>query len=202
MYAIGVPARDLQPRRISPGHLRGAVGQVPEVQAALLDELRNLWSLGEAGFGRLMRQLSDTMQSWRIARDHYQAAGAETQAIEAEGQYQIVRRVYDALAELYRIDPELGIGAFSGELGVLPLVVSVIWAVAGLIGSAGLGGFAWAQIEASGVAAQRAQTAQSVCAVDPGSQSCRDAIAGAGPAEEPGILGNIPWGLIIGGKRR
>ena len=191
---IAPPARGLGALGADPGYVRSIIG-----------EIRELWASGGQGFGAFMVRLQTTASQYREAREGFSAAGDEAAADEAQRQYDRTMQVYDALAQVYRVAPDLGIADFEqgassdGDLGWLPIVLGIAKAISMIVGSAGLLAWAASAFRDSGSRQELAAVARSACAVDPDSPGCRAALDAAAPA--PSGAARIPWTgiLIVGG---
>jgi len=129
-------------------------------------------------WGRLMRTLHDSAGWFLDARNNFRFAGDEVEAERAEVWRQKVIQVIDALSELYREWPDLGLDE-RGRLG-LPHAMFII---AGIVGA---GVIAWAYNASQAAQALRdvSIAAINVCAADPNSEACIQARAIADGAQD------------------
>jgi hypothetical protein len=187
-------------------HSLGTAPAVPEADwRRVLGELRQLWQGGGDRFGRLMVELSGAKLDYQTARDDYRASGDHAASERAEQARADVAAVYDALAQLYRLWPSLGLADFDegqgGGLGVLPVIVPILLAVAAVVGSLGLLAWAYSQITQAGTQRQIAQIAKNACASSPSSPACLQALKTVTPPrgwlDQLGdALGALKWPLL------
>jgi len=159
------------------------------------------------------------VRDWECGVDRYgyyaaQKAGGcpgdQASADDAERRYTQVLQVRDYLAEVYRRYDDFGLeglapeargnGQLAGSPGALgePTTLLTIAAIAGAIGVivAGAGVFAWAlgTRRDAQTRAEAMDLAKKLCAQDPNSQACLDAIGASRKPPEP--ESGVPWGLL------
>lgn len=187
------------------------MSSLPEEAQRLASQLLDL-AVGRR-FARMMVDLQAVVSDWRDARDAWlrvPSADAGVGAFNAEQNRLRALGLYDRLAEVYRVLPDIGLSG-PGALGVAPqalamVILSVAAAVAAVLG--GLSLYGWintqrAQAEANG---RLARAAEQVCAAYPGSPQCQQALdaanrgvppPGGGPEALLGQIGKIvAWGAV------
>ena len=180
----------------------------------VVDEIKAMLDAGTQRFARFMVDLQGVVTDWREARDRFAAIGTDDAAIAAyaaeEGRKRTLA-VYDALAGVfYRAWPDIGLQGERGMgfawLAVLPFVIQAAQAIALIIGAYSL--FAWVDTSRQTAQANRTQAdnAQRICAANPNSPACLEAMRvaaqGVPPPPDPiagalAGLGKIAmWGVI------
>lgn len=193
------------------------LARFPRDVAALARELIDL-AVGRR-FARMMVDLQAVVSDWREVRDAWlrvPSPDAGIGAYNAEAFRLRALAIYDRLAEVYRVLPDIGLsqdGGLAGPrgMGIAPAAIAAIFlsaagAILALLG--GLSLYAWISTQRTQAQAnaQLAQAANAVCVAQPGSAACQQALDAANrgvppPAGGPSdLLGQVAkivaWGAV------
>ena len=120
----------------------------------------------------LVQALLNAASNYRDAGDLYFEHGDELAEAEARAGYSEVMGVYNALAELYREWPDLGIDPQTGRLSGWP---AALLAISAYLTGAGIVVYAASRLVASGHMVQTAREAADICGQAPASEACAEA---------------------------